>query len=126
MLMQLSKGGMEERNLEFAAALSHAINEWQCETFVKPGARLFPAPGIVVPQEDAASAVRKAKHRAADPSFAQIIISPRSSDPLGHRRYWPILAGGANACKRSDPSARPGLQRRSRPTASGWPTYYME
>src|SRR4029079_7981781 len=46
MLMQLSKGGMEERNLEFAAALSHAINEWQLETFVKPEPRL--RAGIVV------------------------------------------------------------------------------
>ena len=55
MLMQLSKGGMEERNLEFAAALSHAINEWQLETFVKPEPRL--RAGIVVPQEDAAFAV---------------------------------------------------------------------
>ena len=29
MLMQLSKGGMEERNLDFAAALARAINDWQ-------------------------------------------------------------------------------------------------
>ena len=31
MLMQLSRGGMEERNLDFAAALSHAVNDWQLE-----------------------------------------------------------------------------------------------
>ena len=65
MLMQLSKGGMEERNLEFAAALSHAINEWQLETFVRPEPRL--RAGIVVPQEDAAFAVSEIERRAADP-----------------------------------------------------------
>ena len=111
MLMQLSKGGMEERNLEFAAALSHAINEWQLETFVKPEPRL--RAGIVVPQEDAAFAVKEIEHRATDPSFSQIIISPRSSDPLGHRRYWPIFEA-AQRCQPADRAARPGLQRRPR------------
>src|SRR4029079_5695105 len=85
MLMQLSKGGMEERNLEFAAALSRAINDWQLETFVKPEPRL--RAGIVVPQEDAAFSVSEIDARAGDPSFSQIIISPRSSDPLCHPRY---------------------------------------
>ena len=33
MLMQLSRGGMEERNLEFAAALSRAVNDWQLEAW---------------------------------------------------------------------------------------------
>src|SRR5262249_26456780 len=27
----------------------------------------------------------------------QILISPRSSDPLGHRRYWPIYAAAERA-----------------------------
>src|SRR5690348_4385352 len=40
MLMQLSKGGMEERNLDFAAALSRAINDWQLDTFVRKEPRL--------------------------------------------------------------------------------------
>src|SRR5712671_6083488 len=86
MLMQLSKGGMEERNLEFAAALSRAVNNWQLEAWCKKEPRL--RAGIVVPQEDAAFAVTEIDHRADDPRFAQILISPRSSDPLGHRRYW--------------------------------------
>ena len=124
MLMQLSKGGMEERNLEFAAALSHAINEWQLETFVKPEPRL--RAGIVVPQEDAAFAVSEIEHRADDPSFAQIIISPRSSDPLGHRRYWPIYeAARARPTCRSRCTCRASAAATPRP-ASGWPTYYME
>ena len=88
MLMQLSRGGMEERNLDFAAALSRAVNDWQLEEWVKPEPRL--RAGIVVPQEDAAFAVSEIERRANDPAFVQILISPRASDPLGHRRYWPI------------------------------------
>jgi len=38
MLMPLSKSGMEERNLDYAAALSHAVNEWQLETWIRPSA----------------------------------------------------------------------------------------
>ena len=123
MLMQLSKGGMEERNLEFAAALSHAINEWQLETFVKPEPRL--RAGIVVPQEDAGFAVKEIEHRAADRSFAQIIISPRSSDPLGHRRYWPIFEA-AERCNLPIGLHVQGFSGGHASTASGWPTYYME
>src|SRR3954468_16416961 len=123
MLMQLSKGGMEERNLEFAAALSHAINEWQLETFVKPEPRL--RAGIVVPQEDAAFSVSEIDARAGDPSFSQIIISPRSSDPLGHRRYWPIFEAAERADKPIALHVQ-GFSGGHASTASGWPTYYME
>jgi predicted TIM-barrel fold metal-dependent hydrolase len=123
MLMQLSKGGMEERNLEFAAALSHAINEWQLEAFVRPEPRL--RAGIVVPQEDAAFAVKEIEARAADPSFSQIIISPRSSDPLGHKRYWPIFEVAERAKKPIALHVQ-GFSGGHASTASGWPTYYME
>src|SRR5207237_1227856 len=91
MLMQLSKGGMEERNLEFAAAL----------------------------------AVKEIEHRATDRSFAQIIISPRSSDPLGHRRYWPIFEA-AERCNLPIGLHVQGFSGGHSSTASGWPTYYME
>src|SRR5262249_61984388 len=78
-----------------AAALSHAVNEWQLETWIKPEPRL--RAGIVVPQEDAAFAVKEIERRADNPAFVQILISPRSSDPLGHRRYWPIYAAAERA-----------------------------
>jgi predicted TIM-barrel fold metal-dependent hydrolase len=123
MLMQLSKGGMEERNLEFAAALSHAINDWQLEAFVRPEPRL--RAGIVVPQEDAAFAVSEIERRAPDPAFAQIIISPRSSDPLGHRRYWPIYEAAERANKPIALHVQ-GFSGGHASTGSGWPTYYME
>jgi uncharacterized protein len=123
MLMQLSRGGMEERNLDFAAALSRAVNDWQLEAWVKPEPRL--RAGIVVPQEDAAFAVSEIDRRADDPSFAQILISPRASDPLGHRRYWPIYEA-AQRCDRPIALHVQGFSGGHASTASGWPTYYMQ
>src|SRR5262249_28947161 len=74
MLMQLSRGGMEERNLDFAAALSRAVNDWQLETFVKPEPRL--RAGIVVPQEDAAFAVSEIERRGGGSRVAPPPLSP--------------------------------------------------
>src|SRR5258707_642520 len=70
MLMQLSRGGMEERNLDFAAALSRAVNDWQLEEWVKPEPRL--RAGIVVPQEDAAFAVSEIERRATEIGRAHV------------------------------------------------------
>jgi predicted TIM-barrel fold metal-dependent hydrolase len=123
MLMQLSRGGMEERNLDFAAALSTAVNDWQLETLVRQEPRL--RAGIVVPQEDAAFAVAEIERRAADPAFAQVIVSPRASDPLGHRRYWPIFAA-AERCNKPIALHVQGYSGGHASTGSGWPTYYMQ
>jgi predicted TIM-barrel fold metal-dependent hydrolase len=123
MLMPLSKSGMEERNLDYAAALSHAVNEWQLETWVRPEPRL--RAGLVVPQEDAAFAVEEIDARAGDPAFVQILISPRSSDPLGHRRYWPIYEAAQRAGRPIALHVQ-GFSGGHASTASGYPTYYMQ
>ena len=123
MMISLSRGGMEERNLEFAAALARAVNDWQKEEWVRKEPRL--RAGIVVPQEDTAFAVSEIERRATDRSFSQIIISPRSSDPLGHRRYWPIFEA-AQRCNRPIALHVQGFSGGHASTASGWPTYYME
>ena len=123
MLIALSRGGMEERNLDFGAALSSAINDWQLECWVKKEPRLRAA--IVVPQENAAYAVTEIEKRAGDPAFVQIMISPRSSDPLGHRRYWPIYAA-AERCGRPLALHVAGYSGGHPSTGSGWPTYYIQ
>jgi hypothetical protein len=123
MLMPLSRAGMEERNLDFAAALSRAVNDWQLEYWVRREPRL--RAGIVVPQEDAAFAVEEIERRASDPAFVQILMSPRSSDPLGHRRYWPILAAAERA-RRPVGLHVQGYSGGHASTGSGWPTYYMQ
>ena len=110
MLMQLSKGGMEERNLEFAAALSHAINEWQLETFVKPEPRL--RAGIVVPQEDAAFAVSEIEpapttHRSRRSSSRRARAIRSATGATGRSSRRRSAATGRSP-------ARAGLQRRPR------------
>jgi uncharacterized protein len=123
MLIALSRGGMEERNLDFGAALSSAINDWQLECWVKKEPRLRAA--IVVPQENADYAVTEIERRAGDPAFVQIMISPRSSDPLGHRRYWPIYAA-AERCSKPLALHVAGFSGGHASTSSGWPTYYIQ
>jgi hypothetical protein len=114
---------MEERNLDFGAALSSAINDWQLECWVKKEPRLRAA--IVVPQENADYAVTEIERRAGDPAFVQVMISPRSSDPLGHRRYWPIYAA-AERCGKPLALHVAGYSGGHASTSSGWPTYYIQ
>ena len=123
MLVSLSKGGMEERNQDFAAALSHAVNDWQLEEWVRKEPRL--RAGIVVPQEDAHFAKGEIELRARDEAFRQIIISPRSAEPLGRRRYWPLYAAAQEVGLPIGlhPAAFSGG---SPSTGGGWPTYYMQ
>jgi uncharacterized protein len=123
MLIALSRGGLEERNLDFAAALSSAINDWQLECWVKKEPRLRAA--IVVPQEHPEYAVAEIERRASDPAFVQIMISPRSSDPLGHRRYWPIYAA-AERCGKPLALHVAGYSGGHSSTGTGWPTYYIQ
>jgi uncharacterized protein len=123
MLISLGKAGMEERNLDFAAALSTAVNDWQLECWVKREPRL--RAGIVVPQEHADHAVAEIETRADHPAFVQVLMSPRTSEPPGHRRYWPIYAA-------AERTGRPvalhvaGFSGGSPSTGSGWPTYYLQ
>lgn len=123
MLIALSKGGMEERNQNFAAALMSAVNDWQIHAWVERDARLHA--GIVITADDAPSAVAEIEKRAAHGAFSQIIMAPRSMEPLGRRRYWPIFAAAERAglpiCLH--PAAVPGG---APSTGAGWPTYYMQ
>jgi len=123
MLMPLSRAGMEERNLDFAAALARAVNDWQLDHWVRREPRL--RAGIVVPQEDSVFAVEEIERRASDPAFVQILLSPRSGDPLGHRRYWPIFAAAERA-RRPIGLHVQGYSGGHASTGSGWPTYYIQ
>jgi predicted TIM-barrel fold metal-dependent hydrolase len=123
MLVSLSRGGMEERNLDYAAALSTAANDWQRDCWVKPEPRL--RAGIVITAEDAAAAVAEIERRAGDASFVQVIVSPRAEEPLGRRRYWPIYeaAQAADLPIGLHPS---GFSGGHPTTGAGYPTYYMQ
>jgi predicted TIM-barrel fold metal-dependent hydrolase len=123
LLMALSKGGMEERNPAFAAAMSCATNDWQVDRWIRQEPRL--RAGIVVPQEFPEAAVAEIERCAGDRRYVQIMISSRPSEPLGHPRYWPIYKAAERA----------GLPIGLHPvgyngghpsTGSGWPTFYLQ
>ena len=123
MLVALSKSGMEERNQDFAKALMSAVNDWQVECWVKVDPRL--RAGVVVVMDDAEASVAEIEKRAQQKEFSQIILSPRSAEPLGRRRYWPIYAAAqaAGFPIGIHPAAIPGA---APSTGAGWPTYYMQ
>ena len=83
-------GGNTSRNLDEAAALCTAMNDWQAHEFVDPEPRLRAS--ILVPQDDPAASVKEIEKRAGDWRFAQIQLGSKTSEPLGRRRYWPIFA----------------------------------
>jgi hypothetical protein len=115
-------GGNTSRNLDEAAALCGAMNDWQAHEFVELEPRLRAS--ILVPQDDPEAAVREIEKRAGDWRFAQIQLGSKTSEPLGRRRYWPIFAA-AQAHGLSIGLHIGGTQN-SAPSPSGWPQFYIE
>jgi predicted TIM-barrel fold metal-dependent hydrolase len=95
MLQPLFPFANPQRNLGFARALCTGLNDWQMEQWTSKEPRLKAS--ILVPQEDAAAAVKEIEQRAPLPDFAQVLLSPRSTEPMGRERYWPIYEAAAAA-----------------------------
>ena len=89
-LHPLRIGGYDQRNLDFGAALCGAINDWQLQVWAEPEPRLKAS--IYIPQDFPEAAAAEIERRASDPHFVQITTASFASEPLGHRRYWPIFA----------------------------------
>lgn len=123
MLIALSKGGMEERNQGYAAALMHGVNEWQLDNWVDRDPRLHA--GVVVLADDIESSIKELELRGQDARFSQVILSPRTVEPLGRRRFWPLYARAQemDIPIALHPAAIPGG---APSTGAGWPTYYMQ
>ena len=77
-----------ERNQDFARALATAHNDWQVAEWLDRDDRLRAS--LVVTQDDPAAAVKEIERCARDGRFVQVMLAPRSSEPLGRQRYWPI------------------------------------
>lgn len=111
-----------QRNIDLGIALASAVNDWQVDKFVRAEPRLKAS--IVVMQEDPAAAVAEIEKRAGDSDYAQILLPPRSTEPLGRRRYWPIFEAAAAA---NLPIAMHVGGIGGHPaTGAGWPSYYIE
>ena len=67
---------------------------------------------------------RKSTRGRGDPNFTQILILPRTDEPLGRRRYWPIFEA---AVRNNLPiTVHVGGTNGHPSTGGGWPSYYME
>ncbi len=112
----------DERNVEFGAAMCTAVNDWQVAKWSDPEPRLKAS--VQIPIEYTEAAIAEIEKRAGDRRFAQVQIPPRGLEPLGRRRYWPILeACAANgfpiALHLGGTSGHPS-------TGGGWPSFYHE
>ena len=84
-----------QRNIDYGSALSRAVNEWQVAHWLDKEPRLRGS--ILVHPEDPAAAVKEIERCASDRRFVQVLLPPRSGEPLGRRRYWPIYEAAARA-----------------------------
>lgn len=112
----------EERNERYGAALASAVNDWQVEHWLEPEGRLRAS--VLVPFESPDLAVDEIKRCSRHPGFVQVLLFPRTKEPLGRRKYWPIYEA-ASAC--GLPVGIHFATTTANPiTAGGWPSFYIE
>ena len=121
-VLQPLLGAAQQLNQEYSAALASAINDWQIDEWLDPEPRL--RSGLVVANETPEYAVAEIKRRGSHPGFVQVMLSIRTSEPLGRRKYWPMYAA---ACEAGLPiGIHFGGQGGSPITGAGWPSMYLE
>jgi uncharacterized protein len=110
------------RNPDAAAALATAVNDWQLAEWLDPEPRLRAA--IVAASQQPAAAVAEIERRAEDPRFVAVYLPVRSAVPYGNRIWWPLW----EAIARHELVAELhfGGSAGVPPTASGWPSSWLE
>ena len=112
----------EQLNEEYGAALARAVNDWQIAEWLEKEPRLRAS--IVVPYENAEFAAAEIDRVADHPGFVQVLLLPRTKEPLGKRRYWKIYEA---AERHALPIGMHFAGLGGNPiTSSGWPSYYLE
>ncbi len=122
-LQVLTPTGASQRNMEYGAAITSGLNTWQIAEWLEPEPRLRGS--LVVAQEYPEAAVEEIHKHGRDRRFVQVSFAPRSLEPAGRRRYWPIYA----AAQEHDLPI--GLHTTGNPgypplPGGGWPSYYAE
>ena len=109
-------------NEYWAAAMARAVNDWQIAEWLDKEPRLRAS--IVVPYENAEFAAAEIDRVADHPGFVQVVLLPRTKEPLGKRRYWKIYEA---AERHGLPIGIHFAGLGGNPiTSSGWPSYYIE
>jgi predicted TIM-barrel fold metal-dependent hydrolase len=116
------RSGQGAQNMDLAAALCGAVNDWQIAFWTSQEPRLKGS--VVIPYEDAPAAVREIERRAGDANFVQVFMQTRTAEPTGQKRYWPIFEA---ACAANLPIGIHAFGNGGYPiSGSGWPSYYIE
>ena len=109
-------------NGDLGNAISTAWNHWQIEMLVRPEPRLRAS--VVVNYEDPAAAVAEIERCAVVAGFGHVLLLSRTAEPLGARKYYPILEAATEA---GLPVAMHAFGFAGHaPTAAGWPSFYLE
>ena len=121
-ILQPLMGAASMRNLEYSAALSSAINEWQIAEWLIPEPRL--RSGLVIPYENGPMSVAEIERRGSYPGFVQLMMAMRTNEPLGRPKYWPIYE--AAEALGLPLGIHVGGMGGMPLSGSGWPSYYIE
>ena len=112
-------------DVEYAAALCSAYNDWQTERWLPQDQRFLGT--IAIAPEDPELAVAEIERVGHHPRMVEVIMSAASSQPYGKKRYWPIYA----ACERmglpvATHTTTEGRGITGSPTSAGYPSRYLE
>jgi predicted TIM-barrel fold metal-dependent hydrolase len=107
---------------DLAAGLCRGINRWIAAEWLDRDPRLRAS--IVVPVHSADLAAEEIERCAADKRFVQVLMLAMTELPLGRRQNWPIY----RAAERHDlpVGIHAGSSFLHPPSATGWPSYYLE
>jgi predicted TIM-barrel fold metal-dependent hydrolase len=110
------------RNPDAAAALAAACNDWLIAEWLDRDPRLRAA--IVVPSGQPAMAAAEVARVAGHDGFVAVHLPVRSAMPYGNRQWWPLFDAlvAHDLVAHLHYGGSPGLP----PTASGWPTSWLE
>ncbi len=109
-------------NPDLASAIAQAVNDWQIEHWLDPEPRLRAS--LVVPSQLPDLAAKEIERVGGHPGFVQVVLPARSRTPYGSRLYHPIYEAAVrnNLAIGINYGGAPGTQ----PSATGWPSTYLE
>lgn len=112
----------DQRNLELGAAMATALNDWQVAEWTEPEPRLRAS--VAIACDDAEASVAEIRRCAGKRDFASVFMTPRTTEPMGRKRYWPIYQAAQEAGLPI--GVHTGGTNGYAITAGGFPSFYLE
>jgi uncharacterized protein len=110
---------------ELAAAVARAYNRWLVDEWLPRDDRLRGS--LVVATQDAAAAADEIRRAGGHPGIIQVLVACGAPTGYGDRRYWPIYEAAAEmGLPLAMHVGGEGLGTNAPPTATGYPSYYLE